>query len=205
MELSWKYWYERWSSYDNILDRRHYSKRIVRLKTSNDNDKLTVKRHARYCLIKPSVLRTPVHSNEELGTGPRHSTSLPLSYSIWRTAPTEEKSLSIWRNVLQGNVFHLKHIQVPITSHRRDFFLFVVAFSCTFTQSFRAFAPTNGVVCLRCAQGIDEGWTQPDIIKADIISQGVVLLAQPSEYNHFLNAAVFVYDLLVGEAAKVSF
>ena len=135
--------------------------------------------------------------------GPRHSTSsLPLSYSIWRTAPTEEKSMSVWRNVLQGNVHHLKHIQVPITSHRKDFFLFLDALSCTFTQSFHAFAPTNGVACLRCAQRIDEGWTQPDISKADIISQGVVLLAQPSEYNHFLNAVVFVYDFGSGRGSK---
>ena len=90
-----------------------------------------------------------------------------------------------------------------MTSHRRDFFVLLVATGCTFTRSFHAFAPKSGVVCLRCAQRIDEGWTQPDISKADIISQGVVLLAQPSEYNHFLiKAAVFVYDFGSGRGSK---
>ena len=90
-----------------------------------------------------------------------------------------------------------------MTSFRSVFFLNVVVCGCTFTQSLHAFAPKNGVVCLRCAQRIDEIWTQPDISKADIISQGVVLLAQPSVYNHFLiEAAVLVYDFGSGRGSK---
>ena len=90
-----------------------------------------------------------------------------------------------------------------MTSFRRVLFLLVVVRGCTFTQSLHAFAPKNGVACLRCAQRIYEIWTQPDISKADIISQGVVLLAQPSKYNNFLiTAAVFVYDFGSGRGSK---
>ena len=46
----------------------------------------------------------------------------------------------------------------------------------------------------------------PNQTSAKLISSAKALsCSQPSEYNHFLNAAVFVYDLLVGEVAKVSF
>ena len=75
----------------------------------------------------------------------------------------------------------LKRLQLPTTSFRRVFFLLVVVCGCTFTQSLHAFAPKNGVACLRWARRIEERWTQPDISKAGIISQSVVLLAQPSE------------------------
>ena len=106
----------------------------------------------------------------------------------------EEKSSSSWH--------HFKRLQMPMASCGRDFFLLVFATCCTFIQSFQVFAPKSGISCLRCAQRIDEGWVQPDISKAEIISQGV-LFAQPSDYNHFLiKAAVFVYDFGGGRGSK---
>ena len=86
-------------------------------------------------------------------------------------------------------------------------FLFLVISNCTFTESFHPLTTRSSVARLRCVEKSGPEWT-PDsldlvISKADHVSQGVVLLAQPSEYNHFLiKAAVFVYDFGTGRGSK---
>ena len=132
--------------------------------------------------------------------GPRHNTGVfPLIFDLENCT----NRMRVGQNVLQGSIHHFKRLHVPMTSFTRDFCLLHVFTCCTFTQSFHTFTSKSGVACLRCAQRVDEGWTQPDISKADIISQGVVLLAQPSEYDYFLiKTAVFVYDFGSGRGSK---